>query len=60
MKATYRFSELFAPEWYLKRDEIKWRDGLSCVNCGSTENLHVHHEYYEADRFAWENIPTHR
>ena len=34
------------PEWLLKRDLIIKRDGHRCLNCGSTNNLQVHHRQY--------------
>ncbi len=34
------------PEWKAKRLEILDRDNHVCKNCGSTENLQVHHKQY--------------
>lgn len=34
-------------EWYNKRKEILERDGNKCKWCGSTNNLQIHHRYYE-------------
>lgn len=34
------------PEWFRKRDEILTRDNHTCINCGSTNILQVHHKQY--------------
>lgn len=48
---TYRkkseyLNQLNDPRWHAKRDEILKRDNYKCRNCGSTENLQVHHRQY--------------
>lgn len=37
---------LLRPEWRRKREVIITRDGNRCVNCGSANNLQVHHRQY--------------
>ena len=37
---------LLDPRWKTKRLEILKRDINRCVNCGSEENLQVHHRQY--------------
>jgi 5-methylcytosine-specific restriction endonuclease McrA len=39
-------SLLQRPEWQSKRATIIKRDGSHCLNCGSTNNLQVHHRQY--------------
>lgn len=39
-------SLLKKPEWFKKRDLIIKRDGHVCRNCGSNNNLQVHHRQY--------------
>ena len=45
---------LKSPEWIIKRDKIKKRDGYKCVKCSCNEELHVHHKYYLPDKMPWE------
>lgn len=37
---------LFRPEWRVKRQEIMQRDYEKCRNCGSNNELQVHHRQY--------------
>lgn len=37
------------PEWRLRREIILKRDGSRCLNCGSENNLQVHHRQYHRD-----------
>lgn len=46
--------ELQMDEWKKRRIPILIRDGKKCVICGSTENLNVHHIYYENGKHLWE------
>lgn len=36
-----------SPKWRSKREEIIKRDAGKCRNCGSQENLQVHHRQYQ-------------
>ena len=45
---------LKSPQWIIKRDRIKKRDGYNCVKCGSKDSLHVHHTYYLRDKMPWQ------
>lgn len=41
--------------WQRKRLEIFSRRGFKCEKCGEeTKQLHLHHNYYEKDKNAWE------
>lgn len=45
------YSELLQqPEWSARRNIILSRDGHRCRNCGSENNLQVHHRQYHRDR----------
>jgi 5-methylcytosine-specific restriction endonuclease McrA len=44
-KAKY-LNLLKNPEWFIKRKQILDRDGNQCKNCGSKNNLVVHHRQY--------------
>lgn len=46
--------ELNSKEWKLKRLEVLQRDKYKCLECGISENLHVHHNYYTNGKKAWE------
>lgn len=50
------YSELLKdPRWQKKRLEIMQRDEFTCQHCGSsTEQLHVHHRYYDESLNPWE------
>jgi len=37
-------------KWKTKRKRIIFRDGNKCTNCGSNENLCVHHIYYYKEK----------
>lgn len=37
---------LNSPKWNSKRSEVLTRDNNTCRNCGSDENLQVHHKQY--------------
>ena len=50
---TYK-EQLQTDEWKAKRLEILERDGKCCTKCDKTTYLHVHHTYYEDNKFAWE------
>lgn len=39
------------PEWQSKRKEILKRDHYRCRYCLLTEGLHVHHLWYDPDKF---------
>ncbi|HOU31627.1 MAG TPA: HNH endonuclease [Bacteroidales bacterium] len=39
-------SALFDPRWKAARERILARDKQRCLNCGSTENLQIHHRQY--------------
>lgn len=47
-------NELNTKEWKLKRLKVLKRDNYKCVECGNTNNLHVHHNYYTNGKKAWE------
>lgn len=47
-------SQLKTEEWKIKRNLILKRDQFKCKNCGSSENLHIHHKVYEKGLKAWE------
>lgn len=50
-----KYSEqLLTPEWKEKRLIILKRDKYSCVKCGSSHNLQVHHKLYERGKMAWQ------
>ncbi len=38
--------------WKEKAESILKRDGYKCTECGNTENLQVHHMYYESRFFG--------
>lgn len=46
--------QLRSPQWWYVRDRVLERDGWRCKNCGSGNNLQVHHRYYIHGRKAWE------
>jgi 5-methylcytosine-specific restriction endonuclease McrA len=39
---------LNTPQWSIKREIILKRDYYKCRNCGSKENLNVHHRQYHS------------
>jgi hypothetical protein len=44
----YEYESLLrTDEWKRKRKEILERDGNRCKWCGSSNNLQIHHRYYE-------------
>ena len=51
-------SDYHDPRWTAKRQRILDRDNHTCKMCGDTNNLQVHHGYYEPDRRAW-TYPDH-
>jgi 5-methylcytosine-specific restriction endonuclease McrA len=54
IKYTYR-QQLNHKLWFEKREEILSRDNHKCLRCGCSDNLDVHHTYYENDgRNAWD------
>lgn len=46
--------QLQKEEWKTKRLEILERDGHKCTQCECDKYLHVHHLYYDRNKFAWE------
>lgn len=50
---TYR-EQLKTEHWKLKRLKVLKRDNFKCVECGSTEKLEAHHNYYSNGKMAWE------
>ena len=40
--------------WQRRRLEIMERDGFKCCDCGTSDDLHVHHIQYIAGRKPWE------
>ena len=40
---------LLTEKWRGKREEILERDNRKCRNCGSSQNLEVHHRQYHRD-----------
>lgn len=44
-------------EWKAKRIEILDRDEYACRNCGSREELQVHHRQYHRDKVTKEILP---
>jgi len=50
---TYR-ENLASPKWKKKRSAILKRDNHACQKCGDTNNLQVHHCYYESGLKPWE------
>ena len=42
------------PRWIARANEIKELDRNVCQMCGSHENLHVHHLYYDKEKAPWE------
>ena len=51
-------SDYHDPRWKAKRKRILDRDNHTCKMCGDTNNLQVHHGYYEPERRAW-TYPDH-
>ena len=49
---TYR-ENLRSPKWKRRRVRILKRDNNTCQNCGDTNNLQVHHCYYESGLKPW-------
>jgi len=47
-------AQLSDPHWKELRDRIVSRDGGRCVQCGSTDELNVHHSHYREGRAPWE------
>jgi 5-methylcytosine-specific restriction endonuclease McrA len=45
---------LLSPKWKKKRTAILKRDNNACQNCGDTNQLQVHHCYYESGLKPWE------
>jgi hypothetical protein len=43
------------PRWHHKRDLILKRDDYKCRDCGSEDDLHVHHCYYHGDPWSVPN-----
>lgn len=41
------------PRWEAVRESVLARDGHSCLTCGSTDRLQVHHGYYEYGLPPW-------
>lgn len=41
--------KLLDPRWKEKRNEVVIRDNHTCMYCGLTENLQVHHICYEGE-----------
>jgi len=51
---SYR-QKLKSPQWQKVRLQILNRDNFQCCDCGSTtEQLHVHHTYYEYNKDPWD------
>jgi 5-methylcytosine-specific restriction endonuclease McrA len=48
------YKELHDKRWYIKRKHIMELDDFKCRECGSTENLVVHHKDYLDNKKAWE------
>lgn len=46
--------ELLSDEWQEKRKEVFEKYGKQCIECGSTDNIHVHHLVYKKGRHVWE------
>lgn len=46
--------ELSSIQWKKKRLEVFERYGKQCVECGSTDNIQVHHLVYRKGRHIWE------
>lgn len=47
MRYTLQYQSLLKyPDWQKMRTEILQRDNHQCKNCGSKENLQVHHRQY--------------
>lgn len=40
--------------WQRRRLEIMERDGFKCCDCGTTDDLHVHHIQYISGLYPWE------
>lgn len=56
-KITYR-NQLKSEEWKEKRLEILKRDNYACKKCAAqleSKKLHIHHELYFPDIYAWEH-----
>lgn len=50
-----RYRQLLATlEWHERRQQILERDKHACRNCGTEQNLNVHHRYYVAKRLPWD------
>lgn len=41
-------------EWKTKSKEVKEKAGNICQDCGSDENLQVHHPHYDKSKKPWE------
>lgn len=48
MKRQHEYNQyLKSPEWKQKREQVLSRDNYQCINCGSKEDLNVHHLTYK-------------
>lgn len=46
--------QLADSRWLKKKNEILERDNYTCLHCGRTSNLNVHHLSYEKGKLAWD------
>jgi hypothetical protein len=44
--------------WKKMREAILSRDGYECTECGSSDNLNVHHNYYVQGHAIWDYPPS--
>lgn len=51
--STYT-DKLNTDRWRRFSEDVKRRDGYKCVQCNSTDNLHVHHKIYYNYRDPWD------
>lgn len=54
MKPKTYTQNLLSQKWEKKRAAIRERDNNTCQNCGDTNQLQVHHCYYESGLKPWE------
>jgi 5-methylcytosine-specific restriction endonuclease McrA len=50
MKNFTTWQSYLNPNWRMKREQILKRDSHICRNCGSPEELQVHHRQYHYDK----------
>lgn len=63
-KENLTYKIIMSPEWSEKYRDARWarkrnkileRDDYTCMECGATKNLQVHHVYYERGVEIWDS-----